>query len=178
MKKLFVCFEGVDGVGKSTLAEGIANMCKVKLTHNDKSLSYEEGKKNSFNYIETLRTMPTGIIDRLVHTGEAIYAPIYRGYDGSDYFDELEEKMLDEFDILIVYVHASNETIERRLKSRGEDYINLEDISKLKENYEKFLSRTKFPYITFNTDDEDVSKNLLKLSLTIAASIDRNFNRK
>lgn len=177
MKKLFVCFEGVDGVGKSTLAEAIANMYKVNLTHNDKSMSYEEGKKNSFEYIETLRNMPTGIIDRLVHTGEAVYAPIYRGYDGSDYFDELEEKMLDEFNILIVYVHASDDTIERRLKSRGEDYIDLEDISKLKENYDKFLSRTKFPYITFNTDDEDISKNILKLSLTIAASVNRNFNK-
>lgn len=177
MKKLFVVFEGVDGVGKSTLAEKMAEYFEVGITHNDKSYSYEEGKENSYNYIETMRNMETGVIDRLVHTGEGVYAPIYRGYDGTDYFDDLEEKMLEEFDILIVYVTADDKIIEERLKSRGEDYINIEDIAKLKENYQKFLNRTKIPYLTFDATSGNLLKNAFTLVLIIAAKINDTFNK-
>ena len=177
MKKLFVVFEGVDGVGKTTLANKIAEMYKVDVVHNDKSLTYEDGKKNSYNYIETLRNMKTCVIDRLVHTGEAVYAPIYRGYDGSDYFEDLETKMMEEFNIIIVYVYADDETIKNRLKNRGEDYINIEDIKELKNNYNNFLSKTKIPYMIFNSSKHDAVKNSYILSLELAANINKNFNK-
>lgn len=177
MKKLFVAFEGVDGTGKSTLAKAIAEKFKVNYTHNDKSYSYDEGMKKSYDYIETLKKMPTGVIDRLVHTGEGIYAPLYRDYDGSDYFDDLEDKMLNEFNILIVYVNATNENIISRLQSRGEDYVNIEHIDALKSNYYKYLNRTKIPFLIFDNDSPSIEKNIIKLSTLISAKINRVFNK-
>ena len=174
-KKLFIVFEGVDGTGKSTLAKAIADKYGVEVTHNDKSLTYEEGKKNSYDYIEKLKEMPFGVIDRLVHTGEAVYAPIYRGYTGIDYFNDLEEKMLEEFDILMVYVHAENDVIEERLKSRGEDYISLKDIDRLKGNYDYYLRQTEIPFITFDSGKDSLENNINKLSVLIPAAVGRYF---
>lgn len=177
MKKLFVVFEGADGSGKTSLAQSIAKEFEVAYSHNDKSSSYEEGKKNSYDYIEVLKNAPTGVIDRLVHTGETVYAPIYRGYDGIDYFEDLENKMNEEFNILLVYVSANDEIVKERLKNRGEDYINIEDIKKIKDNYAKYLEKTKFPYILFDNSRDGLEANKIKLSYLIAAAIQSNFNK-
>lgn len=177
MKKLFVVFEGVDGSGKTSLAKQIAKNNNVNYTHNDKSRSYEEGKANSFNYIKTLEKMKTGVIDRLVHTGETVYAPLYRGYDGIDYFEELENEMIDKFNIVIVYVYANDDVIIDRLNKRGEDYIDINHIKALKDNYANYLSKTKIPFIAFNNSEGSIEKNAIKLQLDLAVKINKEFNK-
>lgn len=162
-KKFFLVFEGVDGAGKSSLIRKINELTQVPYTHNDKNGSHDEGMVASYDYIEKMRNMDSCMIDRLVHTGEMVYAPIYRGYDGYDYMEDLEEKMLEEFDILMVYVTANKKIIKERLESRGEDYIDLEDIEKIKNNYEKFLSKTKIPYIRFDTSYSPLDMNVENL---------------
>lgn len=172
MKKTFIVFEGLDGTGKTSLAQMVAKIIDSEYTHNDKSKTYEEGKANSYNYISTLRRSNEAVIDRLVHTGEAVYAPVYRGYDGSDYFEDLESKMLEEFNIIIVYVTAKEEIIKSRLEYRGEDYIKTEDLNKLKENYERYLSNTKIPYVTFDNSEVGILDNAMKVIDLLAEKLE------
>lgn len=175
MKKLFIVFEGADGSGKTSLAKEIAKTFKVGYTHNDKCYNYNDGLMKSYNYINELEEMDSCVIDRLVHTGEGIYAPIYRGYDGSNYFANLEEKMMEKFDMLIVYVQADDEVIEKRLEERGEDYINFEDIKKIKENYINYLQNTKIPHIIYTNNKEGIEYSAHKLSLLILGAVGKHF---
>ena len=169
MKKVFLVFEGADGSGKTTLAKHLSRILEVEYIHNDKSISYEDGKIKSYNYINELDSKEGCVIDRLVHTGEAVYAPIYRGYDGSDYFEDLESRMLEKYIPIIVYVYADEEVVKSRLKSRGEDYINIEDLNKIRANYDKYLSNTKFPVFRFNNSNDGELNNTIKLMESLAS---------
>lgn len=163
MKKTFLVFEGLDGTGKTTLAELVAKITKTNYTHNDKCSSYEDGKSKSYNYITTLKNSNEMVIDRLVHTGEAIYAPIYRGYDGSDYFEDLEQKMLEEFNIIIIYIYADREIVKQRLASRGEDYVNIDDYEKLEKNYLEYFKNTNIPFITYDNSKNGALDNAIEV---------------
>lgn len=170
-KKFFLVFEGMDGTGKTSLAEMVAKIINVSYEHNDKCSSYEDGKIKAYNYMNNLDVKEECVIDRLVHTGEAVYAPIYRGYDGSDYFEDLEKRMLEKCDMFIVYVTADEEVIKNRLESRGEDYINPDDIKKIQANYEKYLNKTEIPYIIYDNSKDGILDNAVELIKTVTDKI-------
>lgn len=135
-KKNFIWLIGSDGSGKSTLAEALNNEFGYKIHHFGPVKTYEEGKETYFNFIEN--TNESVICDRFSE-GEAIFAPLYRGYDGSHYFEELENKLMEKFNVLLVLAYSPFEIIEQRIEARGEDFVKPEHLKycfdKVKEIY-------------------------------------------
>lgn len=167
-RRKIIVFEGLDGTGKTSLAKAFAKKFGAEYVHNDKSYNYDEGKLNSYKYIEKLKESNDSlVVDRLVHTGEAIYAPVYRGYTGIDYFSDLEKKMKKEFEIIIVYVTAQEDIVKERLSSRGEDYIKQEDMRMLNILYENYLALSKFKVIRYDNSKEGIEENAMEVAKKI-----------
>lgn len=131
----FVILEGSDGSGKSTVAAAVIETLKkrypkdkVKYLHfsqlkndpiDEYALQFERYKPGSGKHI---------VCDRL-HWGEMIYAPLYRGESA------LSRAAFRWVDMYLAargattwHVTASLETVQNRLRLRGEDYLQPEDV--------------------------------------------------
>lgn len=107
MSKMVFGIEGLDRLGKSTLIEGILNklghyevihFSKPKIleayAHSAPVRGVPEGKEQAFHYQSqsfrnSMLLAKSGariIFDRW-HIGEAVYSPMYRGYNGDYVFD-------------------------------------------------------------------------------------------
>lgn len=136
-KPKLIIFEGIDGAGKSTLAKEIGKILNLPIEHHGPVKNKEEGKKEYFDFLKKCNY--SVIKDRFM-MGEETYSIVYRGYK-ADYMEELENKLKQKFDVYLIFIDANKNLIEKRLKERGEDFLNLKDISKISklcnEYYEK-----------------------------------------
>ena len=99
---------GIDGTGKDTVISGLIKklgyFSVIHCSKPQKSEAYndsleqfqKETFKNCFSLIEHSKIVglePTKLIFNRLHLGEAVYAPLYRGYSG-DYIFQLESEFL------------------------------------------------------------------------------------
>jgi len=138
MKKKMIIFTGVDATGKSTISSRMQKHLNWDLIHFDKVHSLEESKHINYKFLEEVNE--NILVDRY-YMEEIVYAPIYRGYS-ANYVADLEEKLLEKFDVAIVYTTADTKVIEERFRTRGEDSTKASDIDTLKENYINFLDKS------------------------------------
>lgn len=138
MKNKMVIFTGVDATGKSTISSRIQKYFGWNLVHFDKVNTLEEGENINYKFLSDINE--NIIVDRY-YMEEVVYAPIYRGY-AANYIEDLEKKLMEKFNVIIIYTTASTEIIKERFRTRGEDTTRASDIDILKENYNKFLSNT------------------------------------
>lgn len=157
MKNDFIILVGSDGAGKSTIAEGLSNVLDYPVEHHGPVKNYEEGKKEYFDCVEN--TNYSVIKDRF-YEGEKIYAPIYRNYNGSDYFAELEEKLKEKFNVLLVLVEPPFEIVEQRLLERGEDFIKREDWHYAYCAMRDFFYDSSLPKVRISTYEHTLEDNV------------------
>lgn len=148
-KPIFLQVVGCDGAGKTTAANSIQNYTGFPIHHFGPVKSYKEGKEQYFNFIE--KTNTSIICDRF-NEGEVIFAPIYRGYK-ADYFNELEEKIKEKFNPLLVLALSPFNVIVKRLNERGEDFVKEEDYLKVYESTNKYFEHSSLPKIVINTNN-------------------------
>jgi hypothetical protein len=118
--------DGIDRLGKSTLAQGILNELGYHLMiHYDKPkilTAYSNGVPNmalasyqmqcNINMFKLLRSDIPVIFDR-THLGELVYAPMYRGYTG-EYVYEMEKEFIkdkpftNESNVRLILLTTSN----------------------------------------------------------------------
>lgn len=156
MKNDFIILVGSDGAGKSTIAEGLSNVLGYPVEHHGQVKDYEEGKKEYFDCVEN--TNYSVIKDRF-YEGEVIYAPIYRGYE-ADYFEELEEKLKEKFNVLLVLIEPPFEIIEKRLLERGEDFVKREDWHYAYCKMREFFYESTLPKIRISSYDYTPEENI------------------
>lgn len=130
-----IIFTGVDCTGKSTIAKYVSNKLEIPLKSPIKPKSEQEGKLSNYDLLNKIKS--DTILDRY-YIEEVVYAPIYRGYK-ADYIKELEQQLINNFNIVLVYTYASTDVIKQRFDTRGEDSTRKEDIEQLKINYCDFL---------------------------------------
>lgn len=146
--------EGIDRLGKSTLAAGLArtsleetniqaseihlrkptvNPINLALACGDESKALKYAQMLSYiNFFERLHTnVPFDLIADRGHLGETIYAPLYRNYSG-DYVFDMEEAVKDRDDIILILLATSNLDM---LEDDGESI----DYSKRGEEQKMFL---------------------------------------
>lgn len=129
-RNYFICVEGPDNVGKSTLIKGIKNVMSDYIMQ---SLHYSSVKHKTtadcIEYNKKLYTMmfdmmkftiqyeKSGLVFDRSHLGELVYGPIYRGYSG-DYCLDIENQFNHILDLkdnlyLIVLVDEPENLIKR-----------------------------------------------------------------
>ncbi len=97
------------------------------------------------------------IMDRY-YPSELIYSNIMRNYDASEdpYYDELENKIL-KIPHLLIFVTADWDVLVRRLKERGDDYIDESQLKRLLERYQDWLQTTHLrTNIIINNDLDNI----------------------
>jgi len=147
--------EGPDGSGKTWLAEMLAkNLLHtyiLKQGFRPRRGTEAEQVMLKASYatmldIYLLHVLPHGknmIFDRYFPS-EIAYAPVMRGYDAYEelFYHRLEQKILA-LDHILWYVECPLDEIAHRFKLRGEDFVNIEQVRAIMENYEKFLAKTQ-----------------------------------
>lgn len=145
-----IVFIGPDGAGKSTIAKEWSEKFDMPIIKND----YREVDKLSKMYEHLERD--NVIFDRLFYPDHLIYSKI-KGNELSE--EELEawedlRLLLPFTDIVYIYVTAPDELLYRRLSKRGDDYIEFEDIPKIKEEYGKTLKNFPVPVIILESQED------------------------
>lgn len=145
-----IVFIGPDGAGKSTIAKEWSEKFGMSIIEND----YRESDKlpKTLEYLDLDNT----IFDRLFYPDHLIYSKI-KGNELSK--EELEAwgdlRLLLPFkDIAYVFVTAPDELLYERLSKRGDDYIEFEDIPKIKQEYEEFLKDFPVPVMTLVSQED------------------------
>ena len=159
-KKKLIILEGSDGSGKSTIAARLEKETGFKLEHHGPVSSYLEGKMQYFH--EAYRINESTIKDRF-YFGEAIFAPLYRGYDGSEYFESLEDLLMERFDVLLVLVTAPYEIIIQRINERGEDFVEPEHFKICYDKAREVFNKSKLPKIIVDTHNDSLTNNVEKI---------------
>jgi len=175
---MIIIIEGLDGTGKSTVAEII---CKYLKKNNKKHYLYK-GRPDWFNkkydwldyrtwaytnyltcldfYYQYLKNNNINLINDRSYISEYVYGKTKRKYF-SDWIDDVEDKIKN--DAILIYIYSSLEICIRRIKNRDFD----KDISDvLAENYRLFEERfnlSKLNKIMINNDKsiEDLSMNII-----------------
>jgi len=158
-KPNFIMLIGSDGSGKTTIAEGLENMLRYQSYHFGPVQSYEEGKRDYFTFVE--KTNTSVITDRFFE-GEKIFAPLYRNYE-ADYFEELEQKMMEKFNVILVLVYAPYSVIKERLAERGEDFVKPQHFRYAYDKVLDIFNESSLPKMMIDTSACDAAENVMKI---------------
>ena len=145
-----IVFIGPDGAGKSTIAKEWSEKFDMPIIEND----YREVDKLSktLEYLD----LDNIIFDRLFYPDHLIYSKI-KGNELSEEelgaWDDLR-LLLPFKDIAYVYVTAPDELLYERLNKRGDDYIECEDIPKIKQGYEEILKDFPVPVFVLESQED------------------------
>ena len=145
-----IVFIGPDGAGKSTIAKEWSEKLNMPVIEND----YREPDKLTKMY--ELLELENVIFDRLFYPDHLVYSKI-KGHELSEEelkaWDDLRLLLPNE-NIVYIYVTATDELLYKRLNSRGDEYIEFEDIPKIKEEYEKILKDFPVPIMTLESQED------------------------
>jgi hypothetical protein len=146
---MLIILEGVDGAGKSTLAQAIVEKIQ-KLYPDDTVASLHSSQLQGTvyeEYADRLEGYTPGsgvhlVLDRW-HVGERIYGPLYRdssGFDSAPGSFEWIELFLASKGARLWNVTQELDVLKDRLAARGEDYLQDHDVDYVRE---QFIDRTE-----------------------------------
>lgn len=101
------------------------------------------------------------IMDRFIYSNQ-VYATLYKDYAilTDNQRKRIEELVFDK--AKVYYLYASDETIQSRIKERGDEYVELEMVSKINDLYEPVMFQSGLKLKMFDTSvmtsDEIVEK--------------------
>ena len=175
---MLIILEGVDGAGKSTLADALITEHKsrhgsyrAKVLHRgplDKDRDPLDEYENSLEYSAADFASLT-VCDRW-YLSEMIYGPLYRGRSRLDEFRWVHvNKFLEARGALKIVVTAKASTIIERLDSRGEDYLKPEHIKLVHHKYHQFGPATGWMMV--NSDWPIDVKGILRTAKALEAKV-------
>lgn len=132
--------EGPDGGGKTTLAEKLSAMTRIKITHFSYPKDEEEKARMLIMYQDLLKSASNAIIDRCWYSDMA-YGPVMRGAATITYPQMYElERMAANKGAMIIYCTDSKTALWTRATHRGEDYMtSREQFNQVCDNYEELF---------------------------------------
>ncbi len=150
---MFIVIEGTDASGKSSLIEAVANEITTRYPHQHffqyhKERPLEETRRFVLNdYVNSIQSMEwwngfNGLSDRW-HWGEVTYSPKYRPHTNTDGFGLLGkagwrwvELFLISRGVASFWLYQPLDVIQKRLESRGDEFVKVEDLTEILDNYE------------------------------------------
>ncbi len=152
--------EGCDLSGKTHLWDAVIKAFPglgMKITARPLNSSTEERKKikgyyeSVLSFININYQSKTIILDRFFPS-EMVYSLPKRGYESMNDHDlERFESVLKHRKHLLLYCDPTLPVLYERLETRGDDYIQKEDIEVLYKRYQKFLNKTTLNYLRLDT---------------------------
>lgn len=167
---MLVIIEGVDGVGKTTVAEALQGLTDGELLH----ASQPKGDWQDEYILPLDGYHPTMggrhiICDRW-HLGEMVYGPLYRGevmYDSNQFI--LIETILLAYGAVQVYMTEDKRTVMERWDDRGESFLKVEHYDTACDMYERAVRMSHLPTLRM---DGPVTRKRLNRIITVARAFE------
>jgi len=141
---LILVIEGVDGSGKTMLAEQLAEQTGYKLIHRSKPETEEEKRNMLKMYIDILTAGENVIFDRCWYS-EMVYGRVMRDIPFISIKQMFElEALAAKVGCIIIHCTGETVTLWQRACLRGEKYIT--DYAKFSELAEYYNSLFKAPH--------------------------------
>jgi gluconate kinase len=162
---MFITLEGCDGAGKSTLADAIVKEIEYRFPGQDIEQIHSSQLKNDaldeyalrFEDYEPDQGMHY-VVDRL-HWGETIYGPLYRNQSAlSEAQFRWTELYLKARGATTWHISADLETIENRLRTRGEDYLQSHHVGHVWREFQAVADRALTTGGTAMTDQATAAR--------------------
>lgn len=162
-----ILLEGCDSTGKSSIAAEILKIRPgFKYVHEGPPKNKDEARKHYESTVEQLNSSTGWLYDRAI-LGEAVYAPIFRGYY-PEYMRDLEAKLGPETHLVLVY--AKPETVLARFDGK---FIKPEQIPVIIAAYNAEWSLSKYKSKLRLCSDKACPASLAK---TVIDCLEGSFN--
>lgn len=154
-----IILEGNECCFKSTVASKLSEKSGYPII---KGSSFELSQctnKELYEHFINFSNNDNVIMDRFIYSNQ-VYATLYRDFAilTKDQRRHIEKLVFDKS--IVYYLYAPDEVIKKRIKSRGDEYVELDMVSKISEMYEQvmFQSGLKLRMLDTNemTSDEIV----------------------
>lgn len=143
---MIICLDGVDGTGKSTFAGDVITAIKTRFPNDTVIYKHATQIKDDVytEYANLFENYIPGsgihyVLDRW-HVGEQIYGPLFRGKSA---FNKVSFRWMELFlsskGMRTWLLTQPVNIIQSRLESRGEDFINLDQVEFIQDEYKKLM---------------------------------------
>lgn len=157
--------EGPDGVGKTTLARAIQDKTKGHLLHAsfNKDWDIEMYHLQLIDTALELDQYQDVIIDRWTPS-EAVYGKVFRGSESYN-TDRFLENISDRSNLVnpsvAKWIYCRNDkAVENHLKNKEERTEMFDDMTKIVEGFDKYMTKSKklgYPWIEYDFDKVDMN---------------------
>jgi thymidylate kinase len=152
---MIIILEGIDGSGKTTLAEQLSRQTGYPIIHRSKPETEEDRQQMMKSYIDVCKQHKNAIFDRCWYS-ELAYGPVMRDKSVMTYPQMYElERLLAKSGAIIIYCTGSIATLWHRAHHRGEAYIiNRSDFNEIYENYKGIMAMPHLiPVVGYEVND-------------------------
>lgn len=138
---MIIIIEGIDGAGKTMLAEQLSRQTGYPVIHRTQPKTDEEKKIMMGEYLQVIRSGKNMIFDRSWYS-ELAYGPAMRDASVISYPEMYElEAHLAKTGALIIYCTGPKAALWKRCTARGEDYVtSRDDFNSIYDNYETIMA--------------------------------------
>ena len=160
MSIVLIC--GANLCGKSTLAHGLAEELGLEYAHGTKSV-------DGFRYYlrEALK-LPSNLVQDRFHLGEAVYT-LLKG-DDRPALEAWQQHMIERYlmtkGTVLIHCTTSLEFRIEKFKSRGEEFVNLNELETEAELFEAAVDRSFLSKIVYDLQVPGAKDQVLKWILT------------
>ena len=167
-KPSLIILEGTDKSGKSTTAILLSKKIKNSVLIHGNIRPYDNSEKERKkvkdyyrNILKILRIFKdkTIILDRY-YPSQMIYSIKREKDEFKDIWYKNLEKDILKINHLFIYVRPLEESIIKRLKKEGDEYVDEQDIKILIKRYDNFYKNTKLNKIKITSSDDEKLKKI------------------
>lgn len=161
---MLIILEGNECCYKSTIANKLSEKLNIPVI---KGSSFELSQctnEELFARFKEFAQMDNVIFDRFLYSN-LCYAALY------DDFAILNEQQVKEIEDMIrhkatlYYLFADDEVIEKRIKQRGDDYVDVNMVSKINKKYLNVIRETKIKTVFYDTNEwssDDIAEEIVQ----------------
>ena len=156
--------EGADGAGKTTTIEYLQMLLEYLTVKGSDFSHAAQGNEYLFNKFYKLTDLDNFIFDRC-HISNLVYSVLYKDYATltPEQVKVIEEKLAKTS--ILFYLYADLDVVIDRVSKRGDDYVKLDMIEKIRDKYEEVLDQSSMDVIRIDTTNKeplDVAKEILR----------------
>lgn len=164
MKGINILIEGSDGAGKSTTIQYLQMLLEWPVVKGSDFSHAAQGNEYLFNKFYKLTDLNNFIFDRC-HISNLVYAQLYKDYSilTPEQVQLIEDRLRNES--MVFYLYADLDVVINRVVNRGDDYVKVDMIKKIRDKYDEVLSQSTLKIVRIDTTEIeplDVAKEILR----------------